>query len=154
MKPRLFIASSAEGLPIAVAVQANLQRVVETTVWSQRVFLPGGTTLRTLLEQSDSFDFGLFLLSPEDAVLIRGQEQMAARDNVVLEFGIFANQLGRNRVFILVPDGSTDLRIPTDLLGVTPATYEDARSEARPGSEPTRQWSACNRRRACKRPRT
>ena len=129
MKPRLFIVSSVEGLEIANAAQVNLQHEAEVSVWSQGIFQLSQSSLDSLLSAVKTFDFALFIFSPDDIVTIRGEENSAVRDNVVFELGIFVNQLGNQRVFILIPDGPTELRIPTDLIGVTPGTYEKDRSD-------------------------
>src|SRR4029453_17942183 len=46
-----------------------------------------------------------------------------ARDNVVFELGLFTGRLGRDRAFILMPKNS-DFHLPTDLLGVSTATFQ------------------------------
>lgn len=129
MKPRIFIGSSVEGLEIANAAQINLQLETEVTVWPQGIFQLSESSLDSLLKASKTFDFALLIFSPDDLVTLRQEENSAVRDNVVLELGIFMNQLGRQRVFIVVPEGSTDLRIPTDLIGVSPGYYETGRSD-------------------------
>jgi predicted nucleotide-binding protein len=44
------------------------------------------------------------------------------RDNVVFELGLFIGALGRRRVFVVIPRGA-EIKIPTDLLGLTPISY-------------------------------
>lgn len=129
-KPRLFIGSSSEGLPVAEALQRNLWRVAEATLWSQGVFAPSRGGLESILNQLDNQDFGLFVFSPDDVVHIRETANSAVRDNVLFELGIFIGRLGRERCYFLVPDGFGDeLRIPTDLAGITPLAYEHQRTD-------------------------
>ncbi|MCH7625003.1 MAG: nucleotide-binding protein [Chloroflexi bacterium] len=130
MKPRMFVGSSSENLEIAWAVQANLSRDAEVTVWDQDVFKQSRTSLESLIETLDKSDFGVFIFCPEDLVEIRGEENRAVRDNVLLELGFFLGRLGRDRCFILVPEDASELRIPTDLIGFTPAIYETDRSDS------------------------
>lgn len=129
MKPRLFIGSSKEGVDIALAIQQNLRHDAENTVWSQGVFDLSVTTLDSLLEILERSDLGVFVLSPDDIAQIRGKESLAARDNVIFELGLFIGKLSKIKCFMLIPDGDTDLHLPTDLVGMTPATYEANRSD-------------------------
>lgn len=129
MKPRLFVGSSVESVNIAYAAQQNLHSAAEVTVWDQGIFQLSITALESLLQVLDTCDFGMFVFSPEDVVRIRGEENRAVRDNVIFELGLFVGALGRERCFILVPDNSRDLHVPTDLIGMTPATFETDRTD-------------------------
>jgi hypothetical protein len=129
MKPRLFIGSSVGSITIGYAAQQNLQRSAEVTVWDQGVFQLSVTALESLLAILETCDFAMFVFSPDDLVTIRGNSNTAVRDNVIFELGLFVGVLGRDRCFILVPDKTQDLRIPTDLIGMTPATFETGRSD-------------------------
>ena len=120
--PSLFIGSSSEGLPIAHALQAELDPVCEPLVWSQGVFEPTGTTMGSLLEMSQTSDFAALVLTPDDSVVTRGAEVIVARDNVVFELGLFLGALGSRRVFIIQPR-DPDLTLPSDLAGVTRLNY-------------------------------
>lgn len=129
MRPRLFIGSSREGLSIAYASQQNLRHDAEITVWDQGVFELSSTALDSLIKVLDKSDFGMFVFSPDDLLIIRGEENQAVRDNVVFELGLFIGHLGKDRCFILVPEGTDRLRIASDLIGITPATFETDRSQ-------------------------
>ncbi len=129
MKPRLFIGSSVESVNIAYAAQQNLQHNAEVTVWDQGVFKISSTNLESLIRILNTSDFGMFVFSPDDLINIRGEENRAVRDNVILELGLFVGRLGKDRCFILVPDSRGDLHIPADLVGVITAAYETDRSD-------------------------
>ena len=124
----MFVASSIEGLGVAYAVQQNLRYEAEVTVWDQGVFKLSATALESLGVVVSSSDFGIFVFSPDDIVTIRGEENAAVRDNVIFELGVFVGRLTKSRCFLLVPE-KTELRIPTDLMGLIPATYEVGRSD-------------------------
>jgi hypothetical protein len=78
----------------------------------------------SLLEALDDTEFGLFIFGADDLTRIRGTEMPTARDNVVFELGLFIGRLGRDRTFILMPKGVADFHLPTDLLGISTATFQ------------------------------
>lgn len=122
-RPGVFIGSSREGLPIAEALQVNLDRACEVVVWSQGVFGLGGGTLETLVEKLPEFDFAVLILTADDLVESRGEEQPSPRDNVLLELGLCLGALGRERTFV-VYDRTSKIKLPSDLAGVTNADYQ------------------------------
>jgi len=128
-KPRLFIGSSKEALDWAWAVQANLEHDCEPTVWDQGIFEPSSYTIESLVRTVGQTDFAAFLFTRDDIVRIRGKQTEAVRDNVVFELGLFVGGLGRNRCFILLARSEEDLRLPTDLLGLTPVTFDPSRQD-------------------------
>jgi hypothetical protein len=129
LKSRIFVGSSIEALDTAYALQENLERDAEVTVWTQGIFDLSSQSLQALVDALDEFDFGVFVLTPDDVVKIKGAEHSVARDNVVFELGLFIGRLGRERCYIVAPRGSEDFHLPTDLLGVTAATYEPSRQD-------------------------
>lgn len=124
-RPRLFIGSAAESLEVAYALQESLERDARVQVWSQGLFKLTKPGLTSLVEALDTFDFAAFVFTPDDVVVMRGEEQSVTRDNVVFELGLFLGRLGPHRSFVVAPRG-TDLHLPTDLLGITTATYDPA----------------------------
>ncbi|MFO0821296.1 MAG: nucleotide-binding protein [Pirellulales bacterium] len=123
MKPTLFVGSSSESLDIAYAAQRNLEDVAEVVVWNQGIFQLTKSYLESLLDALEDAAFGLFVFCADDVVKIRGSEKPATRDNVVFELGLFIGRLGRDRTFILMPNGLGDFHLPSDLLGVSTATF-------------------------------
>ncbi|GMM73843.1 nucleotide-binding protein [Alteromonas gracilis] len=128
-KPKVFVASSVEGLDVAYPLQMNLQHDADLTVWNQGVFALSITPLDSIVKSLQSSDFGIFVFSPDDATRMRGSVENTVRDNVLFELGVFIGRLGKTRCFIVMPD-NVDLHIPTDLLGVTPATYSGTRDKS------------------------
>ena len=128
-KPRVFVASSRESLPLANAIQANLAEELDTMVWNQDVIKPSTFVLESLVEAIPTFDAGIFVLAPDDVRIRRGKKGGVARDNVILELGLFLGALGRHRAFIVVPSGG-DLEIPSDLLGLVPLEYDGERLDS------------------------
>ena len=119
----MFIGSSAEGLPVGEAIQLNLDYSCEVTIWSQGVFGLGQGTLESLVDRLDDFDFAALILTPDDVKISKDEVFQAPRDNVLLELGLFIGALGRDRSFIVYDRGSK-LKLPSDLAGITPATYQ------------------------------
>jgi predicted nucleotide-binding protein len=122
LRPRVFIGSSVEGLEVAHAVQAALYYDAEPVIWSQGVFGLSTGTLETLVAEANEYDFAVFILTADDLVDKRGQRGNAPRDNVLFELGLFMGKLGRDRTFFIYCR-SDELLLPTDLAGVTAASY-------------------------------
>lgn len=122
-RPSVFIGSSTEGLPIAEAIQQNLDYACDATMWSQGVFGLSGGTLDSLVDKLDNFDFAILVLTPDDLVETRKKQAQSPRDNVLLELGLFIGGIGQKRTF-MVYDRTAGLKLPSDMAGVTPATYQ------------------------------
>jgi predicted nucleotide-binding protein len=122
-RPLLFLGCSVESLTIAREIQLCLKHDdVEVVVWADGVFGPSGVPLDDLLKMVNESDFAVFVISPDDEVISREEEYNAPRDNTVFELGLFMGKLERSRTFI-VREEKSDVKIPTDLLGITPLTY-------------------------------
>ncbi|WP_187355530.1 TIR domain-containing protein [Paenibacillus tengchongensis] len=132
-KPRLFIGSSTESKPYAVAVMRELQRYAEINPWFANVFKVNNATMDDLETQIDHNDFAVFVFGPDDVVDFRGKRVLAPRDNTIFELELFWGHLRRERVFYIVPMESrklyqdaeiTEFHIPSDLHGLTFITYD------------------------------
>lgn len=128
-KPRVFIGSSTESVGIAYAVQRNLDRDAEVTVWPQGIFELSASAFDSLIKALGKSDFGIFVFAPSDTVRLRRRNYAAVRDNVVFELGLFIGKLGQKRTFFVVPDGKDNLRVPTDLAGIVPGKYNAKRKD-------------------------
>lgn len=121
--PIMFVGSSTEGLAVVGELeQAFKHDKLVLHPWTKGVFGPSRIPLEDLLAEVEKADFALFVFGPDEKIASRGKDFDAPRDNVILEMGLFLGRLGRERVFML-KEHVTDLKIPTDLLGVTPVTY-------------------------------
>lgn len=125
-KPILFLGSSVEGLPVAKQLQLGLKHAPFTAQpWTSGVFGAGGVSIDSLLAHVDRADFAVFAFGPDDQVTSRSEAYLAPRDNVVFELGLYMGRLSRDRCYI-VKEHSSDIKIPSDLLGVTMLTYVHA----------------------------
>jgi len=123
-RPRMFIGSSRESLSIANYIKAGLaQDPVTVDVWTNNVFVASEFSLESLEHVTEDADFATLVFAPDDQIISRETKENAPRDNVIFELGLFMGVLGRRRVYMVLPEG-TKLKIPTDLLGLTPITYK------------------------------
>lgn len=122
-RPRIFIGSSVEGLPVAELIRANLQYKADAFLWNDPgVFGTGSVTIDSLLQAAKRFEFAIFVMSPDDKTLMRGSEYPTPRDNLIFEMGLFAGCNGKDHVFMVTPLDEK-VQLPNDLDGITSARY-------------------------------
>jgi predicted nucleotide-binding protein len=139
-RPVIFIGSSVESLAIAREIQSGFRHddfIVRP--WTDKVFGASSFPIEDLEQQVRTSDFAILVLGPDDRVISRGRESSAPRDNVIFELGHFMGALTRHRTFLVLPRGA-DLKIPSDLMGLTPLEYSDGS----PGDLPSRIGPVCN----------
>ncbi|NOU45888.1 MAG: nucleotide-binding protein [Bacteroidales bacterium] len=127
MKPKIFVGCSSESINIAYSLQENLEFDAHITIWSQNIFHLTESTLDSLLKALPEFDFAIFIFKPEDTIILRNEEKTVVRDNIIFEFGLFLGKLGKERVSFLTPRNTSNFHLPTDLIGITPGTYDNLR---------------------------
>jgi len=106
---RIFIGSSSEGTALEAAGMRPL-------LWSN-FFKTRDLPLQELDRRMADADGAILVGSADDRLVSRGKEFNQMRDNVLLEYGLFAGHLGRHRCILLMPDHPL-FRIPSDFLGV------------------------------------
>lgn len=122
-EPKIFIGSSKEGLQVAEALQSGLSHErASVEVWSQDVFKASAGTMESLETKCAEADFAVLVATPDDMAIVRDTEHTVPRDNVIFELGLFFGALGRHRTFLVTPR-DTPVKLPSDLLGITPITY-------------------------------
>jgi CRP/FNR family cyclic AMP-dependent transcriptional regulator len=123
VRPVLFIGSSAETLNIAEAIALGLKHAnIDAVPWTAGIFGAGGVTIDSLMSAVAEADYAAFVFGPDDTVVSRGDDYSAPRDNVVFELGLFMGRLDRTHA-VIIKEQHSDIKIPTDLLGVTAITY-------------------------------
>lgn len=128
MPPRVFIASSSEALQVAEAVNIRLDAEAQVTQWDNAFDL-SSMTLPSLVAHARNTDFAVLIFHKDDQAIIRGNSYSIVRDNVLFELGLFIGAVGIECCFVLIPKSSEkNFRLPSDLDGLTVATYDDSHS--------------------------
>ncbi|MDQ6949114.1 MAG: nucleotide-binding protein [Actinomycetota bacterium] len=121
-KYRMFIGSSTESAQVAKALASHFKdSLCEPSLW-QNAFALGKHNMENLRQAVDDHQFAAFVFTPDDEVISRGSSAPAPRDNVILEMGLFSYRYGTERSFAVLPEDER-VKIPSDLLGITFATY-------------------------------
>ncbi len=125
-KPKLFIGSSTERLPVARALKDILTDCSEVTVWVEAPeFALGESILDGLMKIADSYDFALLVFGSDDSSMIRGSLSPTVRDNVIFELGLLMGRMGRGRALWLSPQGLKAPNNMTDLEGITHLVFDE-----------------------------
>lgn len=127
MKPRIFIGSSSESKDIAAYVCSCLGHDYECVIWNDGFFELNRDTYENLVRNAIAFDYAIYIGGQDDRILrLRdGTSKIAPRDNIYLEFGLYAGILSPSRSYFLIDEKCT---IATDLLGITVLHYSDKRT--------------------------
>jgi predicted nucleotide-binding protein len=121
---RVFIICSVEALPIARAIETAFDHdAFNIILWTDGVFRASWYPIESLEQQLDQSDFAIAIAQPDDQTQSRGETTSSPRDNVIFELGMFIGRLGRHRSFLVEPRGE-EIRLPSDLTGVTVLTYK------------------------------
>jgi predicted nucleotide-binding protein len=130
-KSEVFIGSSRESLAIAQTITGAFSSELSIVAkpWTDpSIFEPSDTTIESLVKAAETADFGILVFGPDDIVISRKRKMKSPRDNVLIELGLFIGALGRKRTFFVCPRGNK-LKIPSDLLGVTPLQFDLKRNQ-------------------------
>jgi predicted nucleotide-binding protein len=127
-KPKIFVGSSIEGIEVARKIQNELNNEFEIIIWNQGIFDRLGLSFLEILEETvNTFDYGIFVFTPDDTIQSRGETKKIARDNVIFELGMFVGKLTRKKGFLVHPR-TMDLHILSDFNGITKAAYDSTTS--------------------------
>jgi hypothetical protein len=126
MKPKLFIGSSSERLPVARALKEILADRADVTVWKEAPeFVPGASLLTGLIEVGKRYDFALLVFGQDDCTMMSDTPCANVRDNVLFELGLFIGHMGRERAFWVSPTGSKAPSVPADLRGIVYLDFDE-----------------------------
>lgn len=122
-KYKIFIGSSKESRSEADYVASLISQkspFVHPIHWIDS-FPPGSITLQQLIKVLDNSDAGIFIMGNDDKVHYRNNDFSKARDNVLLEYGLWVGKLGYEKVAICKEKNVT---LPTDVLGLSVIVYD------------------------------
>lgn len=127
MKPRIFIGSSSESKDIALYVCSCLGPDYECVIWNDGFFELNSDTYENLVKNAIAFDYAIYIGGQDDRIfrLRNKTSKIAPRDNVYLEFGLYAGILSPSRSYFLIDKKCT---IASDLLGITVLRYSNKQS--------------------------
>ena len=128
----IFVGSSGEAKAYAQDIcalfreEAQGEEVEVVGWWEPSVFASGETTLESLVRAIGRTNAALLLATPDDVVERRGVREIQPRNNVLLEYGMFASAHGRARVALGVLSSARNEKpvLPSDLSGLNYVTFE------------------------------
>lgn len=119
----MFVISSVEALDVAQEIQSALAHEnALVTLWTNGVFIASNYPLESLEDAVKQSDFAIAVAHPDDQTAVKGEFRRSPRDNVIFEVGFFMGRLGRKRTLLVEPR-SDNLKLPTDLSGITTIGY-------------------------------
>ena len=126
---KVFLASSRESLNDMHKIAFFLEALgCDTLTWdSPDAFLPGTYMLGVIIDVSRAVDAAIFIFAEDDRVWYRSSELHQPRDNVLVEYGLFAGILGPERALICRKGRP---RTPSDLEGIVHIDISDDRIES------------------------
>lgn len=124
---QLFIVHGRDTAPAL-----ELQRLLEKEFNLQSVLLrdepQNGRTIIEKLENKSNVDYAFVILTPDDVGALKSERLKGrARQNVILEWGMFAGKIGRDKVCILLKG---DIELPSDMHGVGYLKFYESVEEA------------------------
>jgi predicted nucleotide-binding protein len=126
---KVFLASSRESLGDMHKIAFLLESLghIPLTWDSPEAFLPGTYTLSGIIDISRVVDAAIFIFAEDDRIWYRTSELRQPRDNVLVEYGIFAGILGPERALICRKGGP---KTPSDLDGIVHIDISDQKIES------------------------
>lgn len=123
-KPTIFIASAAESYEAVVQpLKAMLSEVADIWDWrNPRVLSDGIWFLDSLVNMTRLTDYAIIVLGADDTRLMRDEQGLIPRDNVVFELGLFRATLASNEIHGLVEQSALS-GLPQDLSGSSYTLY-------------------------------
>lgn len=115
---KIFIGSSRESLDLVHEMEVWLEEQGhEPLPWDQPgLFAPGHQTFQRLMTISRECEAAVFVFGEDDRVWYRGDTVPSPRDNILIEYGLFAGALGPEKAIVC---RNGDPKHALDLAGLT-----------------------------------
>ncbi|MBR4425675.1 MAG: nucleotide-binding protein [Oscillospiraceae bacterium] len=128
MRDKVFIGCSSESLPIARAIQAELDTYnqFDVIIWNQQAFSPSEYLIPELLKKLSNSNYAIFIFSDDDKVRSRGKQKNIVRDNTLFEFGLATGLLGLDHCFAFK---TRSVVLPSDFGGLIVIDYNLSNSD-------------------------
>lgn len=122
---KIFIGSSSEAKECAQLIQELLQDLDSSIEvwgwWNDKVFESGDTHIESLFKAISITNSAILIFAEDDRTERRGVSSWTTRDNILLEYGMFAAAHGRRNVMIAKLGNPS---LPSDLSGVNVEAIE------------------------------
>jgi pterin-4a-carbinolamine dehydratase len=119
----VFFGSSTESSPFMETVASWVEPLLDTklVLWNTPEAFPASEfTFDRLMQLTKMVNAAVFIFGEDDKVWYRESQELQPRDNVLLEYGLFASRLGvRNTLVCRVAKA----RVSSDLLGLTTVNF-------------------------------
>lgn len=114
---KVFIGSSREQLDCAIRIAKWIEQLQhEPVMWdNDDLFALGTYVLPRLIEIANTVDASVLIFGDDDQVWYRDDKMRQPRDNVLLEYGLFAGVLGHENTVICRVSKS---KVPSDIDGL------------------------------------
>lgn len=109
----------------------ELARILERRFGLNAIFLweqaHHGRTIIEQLEEHSDVQYAFVIVTPDDVGALEGNRlRYRARQNVILEFGLFVGKIGRKKITILLKG---DIEIPSDMQGILYSRFYESPEE-------------------------
>lgn len=133
---QVFVASSSESLKLAKKIASALNDLKLNVLcwWDPEAFPAGNYTMESLIQASRICEACVLVFGADDEIWFRPADnpgmnlQPIARDNVLLEYGLFAGSVGVSKAIIVAESG---VKLPSDISGVSVIFREKRETQVR-----------------------
>lgn len=130
---KIFIGSSEESKSFVDEIACEIENLSDSDKqgyqpqkwYDNDVFVAGDYTLDKLIQTARTVDAAVLVFNFEDKTTLRNKAQMAVRDNVLLEYGVFSGIHTYKNVCIVCINRTDEAHFPTDIVGITFIDYQE-----------------------------